>query len=683
MRMTLRTKIFGGFLAMILLIALLGGVAVVSTRNIQGMLATTYETDLQELNETAEILAMLHNLRVGAHRYVGAPSAEKEAAIAKTIDGDIGDFQQLVSAFARRDAAQADAATMTSFRNEAGTFLSLIQQASRVKAESGAVKAAWLLERDGRDHFLLAEAAITKLHDDIQAGAGKRYEASKRAAATTLAVTILVLLGAIGLAVLMALLLARSIVEPIRQMKEAAQGIAGGELDRAIDIRRDDEIGEMARSFGQMIAYLHEVAGIATAMSQGDLSRTITPKSPRDQLGNAIAHMVESLREIVQRVRHVSDAVGAGAHQIASSSGELHQTVSVQASSAEETSAAIEQMAANIQSVDRHAQDLGSKVTLVRGQSDELAAAVTQTTASITELAASVQQVAGNVGHANQVASRASDEAQAGETAVAQASAGMASIADTMQGIQQTIRVLDERSGEIGAIIEVIDDIAEQTNLLALNAAIEAARAGEAGRGFAVVADEVRKLAERSAKATREIGDLIKGIQKETLQAVGVTEEGARKVEEGVQLAAHTREALTRIKGASQQVTNLLNEVAAATGEQARASAQIVAASEQMANVNQHVTEAVAGMDQLTRSVAYATAEQRQGASQVVLAVESLSRSAQEASSATDQVSRAADSLNAEGRALQEAIAFFKLSDAASTEARIPAQRPLSLPTRL
>ncbi|HEY9857311.1 MAG TPA: methyl-accepting chemotaxis protein, partial [Stenomitos sp.] len=202
--------------------------------------------------------------------------------------------------------------------------------------------------------------------------------------------------------------------------------------------------------------------------------------------------------------------------------------------------------------------------------------------------------------------------------------------------------------------------------------------------GFAVVADEVRKLAERSAKATGEIGTLIKGIQQETHQAVGVTQIGAAKVAEGTQLAAHTNEALRKIKDSVHQVTSLLSEVAAATSEQARASQQIVTAAEQMASVNEQVTGAVAEMDQLTRTVTYATGEQRQGTDQVVIAVESLSRSSQEASGATEQVSSAADSLSEQARRLQEAVAYFHLEgEARHLELHLGNGKPLAIPAKV
>ncbi|MBO9541688.1 HAMP domain-containing protein [bacterium] len=486
----------------------------------------------------------------------------------------------------------------------------------------------------------------------------------------------------VALVILVALLLmlANQIAQPLSLLSKAAEHMARGDtkVEGLLPKATEGEMAHLRNAFQAMVAHQQAMAEAAEAIASGDLSRTVTPKGATDTLGQAFARMTANLRDVVSRVRTASDVVSQGAEQIGSSSGELMQTVHVQASSAEETSAAMEEMAANLQSVDSSAQDLSRKAEVIRQQSDELAAAVTQTSSAIAELAASIQQVAGNVDDANRVSEEAAGAARYGEEAVVKAAEGMTAISQTMDGIRTTIQVLDQRSAEIGAIIEVIDDIAEQTNLLALNAAIEAARAGEAGRGFAVVADEVRKLAERSAKATREIGTLIKGIQAETSQAVHVTQEGTRKVEQGVQLASHTGEALGRIKTAALKVKDLLGQVASATGEQTRASGQIVTATEQMAAINRQVTGAVEEMNQLTRSVSYATGEQRQGSEQVVLAVESLSRSAQEAANATNQVSGAAEDLREQAHALQETVAFFQVEEAQPELGAVPQARLLA-----
>ena len=163
----------------------------------------------------------------------------------------------------------------------------------------------------------------------------------------------------------------------------------------------------------------------------------------------------------------------------------------------------------------------------------------------------------------------------------------------------ETVKELGKSSDQIGEIIGVIDDIADQTNLLALNAAIEAARAGEQGRGFAVVADEVRKLAERTTKATKEIAGMIKKIQADTTGAVQSMEEGTQEVERGIELADKAGMSLKEIVGVSQKVTDMVTQIAAASEEQSSASEQI---SKNVEGISKVTGETAQGTQQIARA---------------------------------------------------------------------------------
>jgi methyl-accepting chemotaxis protein len=207
-------------------------------------------------------------------------------------------------------------------------------------------------------------------------------------------------------------------------------------------------------------------------------------------------------------------------------------------------------------------------------------------------MAATSGEIAQNCLYAADGSRQANDKAVAGVAVVKETVAVMGRIARCVRSSADTVESLGVRSNQIGNIIGTIEDIADQTNLLALNAAIEAARAGEQGRGFAVVADEVRALAERTTRATREISEMIKSIQKETHGAVTAMNEGVSEVEKGTMEASRSGEALQEILSQIETVTTQVNQIATAAEEQTATTGEITSNIQQITDV---VTETARG----------------------------------------------------------------------------------------
>ncbi len=230
---------------------------------------------------------------------------------------------------------------------------------------------------------------------------------------------------------------------------------------------------------------------------------------------------------------------------------------------------------------------------------------VNQVSAAIEEMAASIVASSRNAADATDAAKGASDTAMSGGQVVNETIQGMQRIADVVRDSANSISKLASSADQIGEIISVIDDIADQTNLLALNAAIEAARAGEQGRGFAVVADEVRKLAERTGKATGEITDMIKGIQRETEEAVHSMEAGIKEVDLGREHADKAGNSLNEIVAMNQRVVDMIQQIAAAAEEQSIAAEEVSRNVEGISTVSQETAygaeQSAAAAEQLNR----------------------------------------------------------------------------------
>ncbi len=515
-------------------------------------------------------------------------------------------------------------------------------------------------------------------------------------------------LAGFGLFVVLSLLLmSRSfLLRPVADMQVFTRGMSDYDLRGRAERYADDELGEMADALNRLGENLRGVLG-------------------------RIHGVTDSLGMVADRVATTSDVVARGAATTAASvdqtSSSVHQmlatlkgiahNVEVLAQSAEESSASIlqmdatnEQVAANIQSLAASVEDTSAaieemtySIKEVAQNAEDLSATAEETSSAMNQMDTSIGQVETNANETAKLSEQVSTDARTAGLALEKTIAGIDKIKDSSRTAADVIEELGRKIGTIGNILSVIDDVAEQTDLLALNAAIIAAQAGDRGKGFAVVADEIKDLAERTGASTKEIAELIRAVQEESKNAIAAMDRGVSNVEEGVRLSGEAEEALEKITSSagrstrmvkdiaratveqakgSRQVTEAINriaetvqEIARATSEQARGSEQIMASSQSMqaitkqverssqeqAQGSKQVRDSTENISEMVRQLNKAQKEQTMGAEQVMLAIESIKEVADNQNMAVKDLESAVDELTGQADVLRGEVKRFKV----------------------
>lgn len=645
-------KLFTSFAAIILLTGVVGFVGLNNMAEINRMLNEMYEMHMVGLasNQDANINLVYYDRAL--RNYILATDEadrqqrlsdmnryennfrEKMKEVEKTLVTEEGkqQFAQIIPAFDEYKKYAMEVVAAVNAEGFSTRSRELISLTGEARAKANTVD------------NILAEISTSK--DNVGKSA---YEESDIIYGDSRNLMLFLIFGSIVIGVSLGFFISKIIARPIQTLAGHANKLAVGDVEVKIESKGyQDEVGELENSFIKMVENIREQATIADKMSTGNLDVQITPKSSNDVLSKSLQKMKDALdalineakqltnyavegnldrrgnaqkfqggyQEIVTGVNNILDAVLKpimdGADVLSQmSTGDL--TVRVKAdykNDHKKIKDSINQLGESLETVIRDVTEAVSATASASSQisssSEEMAAGAQEQSAQATEVAGAVEQMTTtilettkNASQANQEAKSAGDMASEGGKVVEDTVHGMNRIAEVVSKAAGTVRDLGKSSDKIGEIIQVIDDIADQTNLLALNAAIEAARAGEQGRGFAVVADEVRKLAERTTKATKEIASMISTIQKETGGAVESMEEGTQEVEKGRELANRAGESLRKIIDSSRSVVDVINQVATASEEQSSAAEQISKNIESISSVTQ---QSAAGTQQIARA---------------------------------------------------------------------------------
>jgi len=643
---------FGAILAILVLLFLVNIIAGFKERSARADASSALES--VRTIEAVRYQIMLNRLNLNNFLLSGDPRDEE-----KVTRG----LQDMTETMKRGETQTSKEALHTALVQVEGTEMSWADNfakpllAKRHQVDSGDATVSDLqifyLQKDPASWLVKSSAVLDQSSVEIAKSLEETSKSAQRASTfiTTLTTTGTLMAGIFGFFV--AFYTAKSITEPLTHLITVAREIGdSGDLDQNIDIHRNDEIGALATTFNNMVAYLKEMAGVSMAVAEGDLTVEVVPRSRRDTLGNAFLRMSHGLQELVRTTRDSASQVSAGSNQVAGAADESAK-VSVQASSAiEEVTSTMHEMSINVQNVVKNTQVQASSVA--------------ETSASIDQMVTSINRVADTAKVLLDIANRSREEVVSGISTMEKATDGLNRTNHAIQSSAEIINVLGHRADDIGKIIEVIDDLAEQTNLLALNAAIEAARAGEHGLGFAVVADEVRKLAEKSTQSTKEIADLIQSIQREARQAVENMERSTRIVEEGLSLGNDLGSALHKISNVVTEVYKFSQEIGAATAEQSVGSSQIAKATGRLTEITQEINSAVE--------------EQASGAQAVVRAMDKMRELVQQSASSSTELSAAAEQMLKLSRNLLDSMDRFVLDrsvqNAAQSEAPGPRRKP-------
>jgi methyl-accepting chemotaxis protein len=683
-------KLIGGFMIVVLVIL---GVSVLNYFNMRSLNSGSndlYDTGLTPVVKVEMAESAILTMRGDAFKYMLIPDQRQETL--KTIESNktvvstnLEDYKKIETS-ADEKAALADVeSSLKEYYTAIDDFIALVD-----KGDSEAAVASISDNGAVSNSRKAVGTATTKLIDlTLSLAETVKTEGDKTFSSASMWLVIISLLS-IGIAFLMGIAITRNIAIPLVTTTSALQKIAQGDLLRNAFIadekaknssskdsdilqalenkareamrHRKDEIGDISKSMHELTEYLQSMGDVARTIARNDLSVTIEPKSENDELGNAFLTMVTGLRKTVGEITDNASSLTAASGQLAEAAAQAGQATnqisltiqqvakgtSDQANAVNKTASATEQMSKAIEGVAKGAQD--------QSQAISKAAEITS------QINTSIQQVTENAESVTRDAIKAASAARTGVKTVEETLSGMQSIKSKVGASAEKVQEMGRRSSEIGAIVETIEDIASQTNLLALNAAIEAARAGEHGKGFAVVADEVRKLAERSSQATKEIGGLIAGIQTTVAEAVKAMDEGSKEVELGVVSANKAGSALSEILNAAQAVNDQADLAGSAAEQMSTASGELVSAVDSVSAVVEENTAATEEMSANSSEVTQAIESIASVSEENSAAIEEVSASTEEMTAQVEEVTAAAQSLAELAENLQKVINRFKLT---------------------
>jgi methyl-accepting chemotaxis protein len=661
-------KIGGGFAVGILFLIIICTIAGLNILQISSLNDYVYSRHLQPLVQLGNIQSGINSAESKIHKFVLFADGRSETR--QELIDTFGRIDSLFQAYQQKEMADDELVKLQEFSR---TLNALKTAYSNIYNETDTAKIndsvqSLAVGGEARTALDSLNKILNTLISYNQQEAQTQNTTSDALARKSLIFIISLSAVTVICSIIIAVVISTNITRPLNLMVNSMNLLSRGDQNRNSTQRvtdditgRHDEVGAFGRAFVAMSEYLIQMVDVASRISAGDLTVQVETHSDKDELGIALKEMVayvnKSVADITNNAAKVmeasrqlmitADQAGQATHQISTTMQQVAQGSSQQTESVTSTTQSIEQLTRAIQGVAQGAQE--------QAQSISRASSITS------EISRSIQQVSSNADAVVSQSSQAAEAARNGRQTVDQTLSGMQNIKNKVGLSAQKVKEMGSRSDQIGEIVTTIEDIASQTNLLALNAAIEAARAGEAGKGFAVVADEVRKLAERSAVATREIGTLVKTIQKTVGDAVIAMNEGSSEVENGVLMAGQAGESLRTILSATELVTRQATLAATASRDMEKSVDNLVGSVDSVSAVVEENTAATEEMAASSMEVSLSIENISDISHQNSASVEEVTASAEQMAAQVEEVNEAARQLAELSSSLQVVISRFKL----------------------